>query len=73
LWPKYESDKKIDIFFAYYQPKLSLTGSNGPNNQEYKMTDQERDELNKILDERKVIIPIEKFHPLQSPTKPKYS
>ena len=32
LWPKYESDKKIDIFFAYYQPKLSLTGSNGPNN-----------------------------------------
>ena len=51
---------------------MSLTGSNGPNNQEYKMTDQERDELNKILDERKVIIPIEKFHPLQSPTKPKY-
>lgn len=37
------------------------------------MTDQERDELNKILEEKKVNIPIEKFHPLQSPTKPKYS
>ena len=38
------------------------------------MTDQERDELVKILErERKTNIPIEKFSPLQSPSKPKYS
>jgi hypothetical protein len=59
LWPKYESDKKIDIFFAYYQPKLSLTGSNGPNNQEYKMTDHKMNvyylNLDNLLDTNDIL------------------
>jgi len=37
------------------------------------MTDQEKDELNKVLDEKKITLTLEKFGALQSPSKPKYA
>lgn len=39
---------------------------------EYKITEQERAELQKILDEHKINIPLERFPPMQPAKRPSY-
>ena len=64
-WPKYGSEKKIEIKFATEQPPITWDQSQFSN--EY-----EKAELQKILDDNTVIHPLETFGPLQPANKPKY-
>ena len=75
-WPKYASDKIIEINYANQQPVISpaeaMAGQlNGTS--ESKLTEQERAELQKILDDYKINIPLEKFPPIQPARRPSYN
>ena len=72
-WPKYESGKMIDFKFGMSQPfqkqtsTVDHTGSDGNN---YTMTEAEREELNKILENHQIEGPLYKFPPIQGIKKP---
>ena len=66
-WPKYQSDKTIDICFAVAQPMQTNVGASN-------ITDQDRQELKRIYDKIKdTRIPVENFTGMQSMVKPKYN
>jgi len=76
-WPKFESEKKIDFNFAKAQPITKFTDSREPScqseNNANQLSETEREELNRIIDDHDIKAPLEKFAPIQSTIKPKYT
>jgi hypothetical protein len=61
-WPKFASDKQIDINYAKEQPILPTQETiydQLHGNSEYKITPQEVAELQKILDDNNIRLPLE--------------
>ena len=65
-WPKYASDKTIEIHFA--KDQLVKQSDLNQFSVDYAMTEAEREDLLRIMDENHVELDLKEFPPMQPPT-----